>query len=189
MLFWCLLPTGQARWTNQPGSWCWLVSVIGPHGAGEISHGGGSDAVCGPVRPGLPVTQAGLVTTPAECWCCQQQSRAESPAWRHSKKTTPSLRRWLTTSDPLLLLKRATSCFDTKRCVFQMEFHPQELSQHHQYRTPGNTTSNPGTQLMAQKEQEGHAARDHWCSRCHGCRELPGTRSESTATAQVPAQR
>ena len=63
MLFWCLLPTSQTRRTNQPGSWCWLVTVIGPHSAGEISHGGGNDAVCGPVRPGLPVTQAGLVTT------------------------------------------------------------------------------------------------------------------------------
>lgn len=70
-----------------------------------------------------------------------------------------------------------------------MGFRPQELSQHHQYRTPGNTSSNPGTQLMAQKEQEGHAARDHWGIRCHGCRELPDTRSDSTATDQVPAQR
>lgn len=38
MLFWCLLPTLQARRTNQPGSWCWLIAVIGPHSTAH-AHG------------------------------------------------------------------------------------------------------------------------------------------------------
>ena len=99
---------------------------------------------------------------PCQVLVLSAQSRAKSPARRHSKKTTPSLRGKLTTSDPLFLLKKATSCSDRKRCVFQMGFRPQELSQHHQYRNLGNTTSNPGTHLMAQKQQEGHTARDPW---------------------------
>lgn len=143
MLLWCLLPThGPGRLTSLgagAGRCHWP-----PRGSAHVERSAREErtmlcvGLCG-LAPGHPGWSC---DRPCQVLVLSAGGRAKSPVRHHSERPPP-----LGGSGhigPLFLLKRATSCSDRKRCVFQMGFRPQELSQHHQYRNLGTP---PPTQV------------------------------------------